>query len=72
MKNRKVVGGALALLRDRERAALRGVPGPGRVLTELRGIPFEAGDEVIDSVTGQKGVILGSGIEQVASEDTGD
>lgn len=43
---------------------------PSALITELHDIPFMAGDTVVDSVTGQKAVVLGSGIQQVASENS--
>lgn len=68
MKNVKVLGGELELLVARQRAALRNVPGPQALLTRLQGIDFEVGGEVVDTVTGQTGVIVGSGIRNVESE----
>lgn len=65
MKNVKVLGGELELLVARQRAKLRDVPSPQALLSSLQGIEFVDGDEVVDSVTGQSGVVIGTGIENV-------
>jgi len=58
----------LALQTGKVRAAVGKVPSPASLVSELHNIPFVAGDKVVDSVTGEEGVILGSGIENVPSE----
>jgi len=58
----------LALQTGKVRAAVGQVPPPAALLTELQNIPFNLGDKVVDSVTGEEGVILGSGIANVPSE----
>jgi len=70
MKNLSVLGGELELLVARQRAALRNVPGPQALLSSLQGIEFVPGDVVIDSVTGQRGEILGTGITNIEAEST--
>jgi hypothetical protein len=58
----------LALQRGKMRAVLGTVPPPSALVTELHNIPFNPGDRVIDIVTGEEGVILGGGVENVPSE----
>jgi len=58
----------LALQTGKVRAAVGEVPPPAALVSQLHNIPFLPGDKVIDSVTGEEGVILGGGIENVPSE----
>jgi len=58
----------LALQTGQVRAAVGTVPPPASLVAELHNIPFLPGDKVVDSVTGEEGVILGGGIENVPSE----
>lgn len=58
----------LALQTGKVRAAVGTVPPPEQLVLQLHNIPFLPGDKVVDSVTGEEGVILGGGIENVPSE----
>ena len=49
----------------RLRAGLGKPAAPGRLLSELQGIPFVAGEQVVDLVTGKPGVVIGTGIRNV-------
>jgi hypothetical protein len=62
------LGEDLALIRAREKARVGKVAPPEAIIANLQNIPYLPGDEVVDSVTGLSGVILGGGIENVASE----
>jgi hypothetical protein len=58
----------LALQTGQVKAAVGEVPPPATLVSQLNNIPFNPGDKVVDSVTGEEGVILGSGIENVPTE----
>ena len=58
----------LALQTGKVRAAVGAVVPPAMLIAQLHNIPFLPGDKVVDSVTGEEGVILGGGIENVPSE----
>ena len=58
----------LALQTGKVRAAVGSVPPPASLIAQLHNIPFLPGDKVIDSVTGEEGVVRGEGIENVPSE----
>ena len=52
------------------RAELGKVPGPQALLARVQGIDFTVGETVIDTVTGQEVEVVGTGIENIASEST--
>jgi hypothetical protein len=56
------------LIAKQRAARLRPVSPPDTLSADLHGIDYGLGEEVIDSVTGSVGVILGWGIEQVPGE----
>lgn len=62
------VANELALATGKVRAEVGAVASPAQLIAELHNIPFVAGDQVVDSVTGLEGVILGGGTENVPSE----
>ena len=62
------VANELAWQTAKVRAEVGAVPPPAQLIADLHNIPFVAGDQVVDSVTGLEGVILGGGIENVPSE----
>jgi len=68
MRDLDGVAEELALQTGKVRAAVGEVPPPASLVSQLHDIPFLPGDKVVDSVTGEEGVILGSGIENVPSE----
>jgi hypothetical protein len=59
----------LALQTGQVKAAVGEVSPPATLVSQLHNIPFNPGDKVVDSVTGEEGVILGSGIENVTTDD---
>jgi len=59
------LGKDLELQRRRLRARLGKVARPGRLTAELHNIPFQPGEKVIDTVTGQEVEVVGSGVEQI-------
>ena len=67
MQDLTLIANELALQTGKVRAAVGEVSQPASLVAQLHNIPFLPGDKVVDSVTGQEGVILGSGIENVPS-----
>lgn len=57
-----------AVLAARLKARVGAVPGPQALLNGLRGVDVSPGDAVLDTVTGQTGVVIGTGIRNVEVE----
>jgi hypothetical protein len=71
MRRKEVHGGELELARARARAGLGKLPAPDALVADLHGIPFVAGEKVIDTVTGLEVEVVGSGVVQAEAGGAG-
>jgi len=66
-----VLAGALAVATAQRRLDIGPVAAPSQVVLDVHGLPFFAGQQVKDSVTGHLGEIIHGGVTNENTQNTG-